>query len=337
MFVTGCQTNEQMTHQVVISDAKSTTVDHSIQEEILAEYGANTRSVLTRTEDEVLAELEDPDGLIVDAGVPVTRRVLERVPSLRVVGRAGIGVDNVNIEAAADRGVTVVNHPTYCIDEVATHALSLMLSCFRGIPKYDRQTCDGGWDWSEGRPLSRLQGSTLGFIAFGKIPQRIATMVQGFGCDLLAYDPYVSEDVIRTHNVEPVELEELFNCVDILSVHAPLTGETRGMVDADALGKMADNAVLVNTARGPIVDTDALVDALRSDSIGFAGLDVVDPEPLPEHHPLRDFGNAVVTPHTAWYSEDSREQLSRGIAHDVGRVLQGEQPQNPIDPESQWV
>ncbi|WP_207589734.1 NAD(P)-dependent oxidoreductase [Halomontanus rarus] len=325
-----------MDSHVVISDSKSTTVDHDLQADVLAEYDASTTSVVTRTEEALLEELGDADGLIVDAGVPVTARVLE-TSSLRVVGRAGIGVDNVDLEAAADEGVTVVHHPTYSLDEVATHALSLLLSGVRRLPRYDRSTRSGNWDWTEGAPIPRLQGSTLGFLGFGKIPRRLATMVQGFGCELIAFDPYVADDVVRSHNVEPVDFEDLLSAVDLLSIHAPLTEETTGLIDEHALETMDENVVLANTARGPVIETDALVAALEAEDVGFAALDVTEPEPLPSDHPLLELENALVTPHTAWYSEASRRQLSRGIAADVGRVLVGEDPHNEVTVESSWV
>lgn len=325
-----------MDSHVVISDSKSTTVDHDLQADVLAEYDAGVTSVVTRTEEALLEELGDADGLIVDAGVPVTERVLEET-SLRVVGRAGIGVDNVDLEAAADNDVTVVHHPTYSIDEVATHALALLLAGLRRVPRYDRSTRSGDWDWTEGMPIPRLQGSTLGFVGFGKIPRRLATMVQGFGCELVAFDPYVADDVVRSHNVEPVGFEELLSAVDLLSIHAPLTEETTGLIDEDALETMDEDVVLVNTARGPVIETDALVAALEAEEVGFAALDVTEPEPLPSDHPLLEAENALVTPHTAWYSEASRRQLSRDIAADVGRVLAGEEPHNEVTVESPWV
>jgi D-3-phosphoglycerate dehydrogenase len=325
-----------MTHHVLISDSKSTTVDHDLQTEVLEGYDATTTSVVTRTEAELLPELDGVDGLIVDAGVPVTGRILA-TESMRVVGRAGIGVDNVDLEAAADHGVTVVHHPTYSIDEVATHALSLLLAGIRRLPRYDRSTRSGEWDWTEGAPIRRLQGSTIGFLGFGKIPRRLATMVQGFGCELLAHDPYVPENVVRSHNVEPVGFEDLLSAADALSVHTPLTEETAGMLDEAALDTMADDAVIVNTARGNVIDTDALVAALDDDAIGFAALDVTDPEPLPDDHPLLDADDALVTPHVGWYSDDSRRQLSRDIAADVGRVLAGEDSENEVTVDSPWV
>jgi D-3-phosphoglycerate dehydrogenase len=326
-----------MSHHVVISDAKVTDDSHTIEQEILSQYDVTTSTARTRTEDEVLEALaeHDADGLIVDAGVPVTERVL-RASSLTVVARAGIGVDNVALDAAAQLDITVLNHPTYCLDEVATHSLSLLLSGVRRLPVYDRSTRAGEWDWKAGAPLHRLRDATLGLLSFGEISRRLATMVQGFGCELLGHDPYVSPDVLRSHNVEPVGFEELCERSDLCSIHAPLTEETEGMVDADALDRLDDDAILVNTGRGGVVDTDALVDALEQDELGFAALDVTDPEPLPADHPLYDLDNATVTPHAAWYSEASKRQLAEEIAADVGRVLTGTAPEHEVETGRAW-
>jgi D-3-phosphoglycerate dehydrogenase len=326
-----------MSHHVVISDAKATDDSHTIEQEILSQYDVTTSTARTRTEDEVLEALaeHDADGLIVDAGVPVTERVL-RESALTVVARAGIGVDNVDLRTAKEEEITVLNHPTYCLDEVATHALSLLLSGARGLPLYDRSTRGGDWDWRAAVPLHRLRDATLGILSFGEISRRLATMVQGFGCELLAHDPYVAPDVIRSHNVEPAAFDELCERSDLLSIHAPLTEETEEMVDADALDRLDDDAILVNVGRGPVVDTDALVTALEQDELGFAALDVTDPEPLPADHPLYDLDNATVTPHAAWYSEASKRQLAEEIAADVGRVLTSEAPENEVRAGETW-
>lgn len=325
-----------MDYRVLISDAKAETVDHDAQEKILASFGAETISTMTRDEDELIDRLEGIHGLIVDAAVPVTARVIRAAPALEVIGRAGIGVDNVDLQAAGEQGVTVVHHPTYCIDEVATHALSLLLACLRGTHRFDRATRAGEWDWTIAAPISRLRGATLGVLGFGKVPRRLVTMLQGFGLELLAHDPYVDDEIIRAHNVEPVDFASLCDRSELLSVHASLTPETRGMVDAAAIDRLGEDAILVNTARGPIVDTDALVDALADGQLGGVGLDVTEPEPLPADHPLFEHDRVIVTPHTAWYSDASRQRVSEDIATDVGRVLTGEAPRFEVDLDEPW-
>ena len=327
-----------MPQRVLICDAKATSVEHALQEDALEACGATAVPVdpVPRTESALIEALEDAVGVIVDANVPVTARVLEAAPDLQVVGRAGTGVDNVDLEAAADHGVTVCNHPTYSVEEVATHTLTLLLAALRRLPRYDRDVRAGGWDWGEGVPVPRLREVTVGLVGFGAIPRRLATTMSGFGCEILAADPYVSDDLIRAQNVEPTDLEDLLARSDALSIHCPLTEETEGLIGRAELEAVPEDAVVVNTARGRVIDTDALVAALEADAIGFAGLDVTDPEPLPAEHPLRRLENALVTPHTGWYSEGSRRQLSREIAEDVGRVLAGEGPENEVAAGEGW-
>lgn len=327
-----------MPQRVLICDAKATSVEHALQEDALEACGATAVPVdpVPRTESALIEALEDAVGVIVDANVPVTARVLEAAPDLQVVGRAGTGVDNVDLEAAADHGVTVCNHPTYSVEEVATHTLTLLLAALRRLPRYDRDVRAGGWDWGEGVPVPRLREVTVGLVGFGAIPRRLATTMSGFGCEILAADPYVSDDLIRAQNVEPTDLEDLLARSDALSIHCPLTEETEGLIGRAELEAVPEDAVVVNTARGRVIDTDALVAALEADVIGFAALDVTDPEPLPAEHPLRRLENALVTPHTGWYSEGSRRQLSREIAEDVGRVLAGEGPENEVAAGEGW-
>lgn len=325
-----------MSNRVLISDAKAETVDHDLQGEILESHGIDAVFTVTRDEAELIELLEDVQGLIVDAAVPVTARVIESAPSLAVIGRAGIGVDNVDLQAAAEQGVTVVHHPTYCIDEVATHALSLLLACLRSLPRFDRSTRNAEWDWTVGAPIERLQGKTLGLVGFGKVPRRLTTMLQGFGLTLLAHDPYVDDEVIRSYNVEPVAFDALFDRSSLVSIHASLTPETRGMVGEDALARLGEEAILVNTARGPILDTDALVDALAAGRLSGVGLDVTAPEPLPADHPLFSYDRVLVTPHTAWYSQASRDRVSEDIAADVAGVLEGEPPRYEVSRDLAW-
>jgi D-3-phosphoglycerate dehydrogenase len=261
--------------------------------------------------------------------------VLERAENLRVVGRAGIGVDNVDVAAAAENDVVVTNVPDYAIEEVSTHALALLLACVRKIPLYDRRVESGTWNWEEGRPLHRLRGKTVGLLAYGAIARRFAEKLAGFDLEVIAHDPYVSSEAMAETGVESVDRETLLETSDVLSVHAPLTDETENLLDAAAFGVMPENAILINTGRGGVIDHEALDAALSAGSISAAGLDVFDPEP-PGEHPLLDREDVVMTPHTAWYSEESRRELSRTVAGDVLRVLNGEEPDSPVDPESGW-
>lgn len=323
-----------MSLEVVVSDNK--TVDPSIQQEILAEVNAELIRTEVRTVDAVIDAVQGAEGLIVDAATPVTAEVFETVDSLEVVGRAGIGVDNVAVDTAEEHGATVVYVPDYCVDEVATHALSLLLASVRGIHRFDRRTTDGEWDWKDGQPIHRLRGSTLGLVGFGKIARRLAAMVQGMGLSVLAHDPYVPSHELAHFDVDPVDFKELLARSDHVSIHVPLYEETRGLFDETAFERMRDDATVINTARGPVIEEDALLTALDSGEIARAGLDVMETEP-PKESPLLGREDVVVTPHTSWYSEASRRDLSEDVARDVARVLSGEEPRSPVDLSLPWM
>lgn len=279
------------------------------------------------TEEAVLEAAADADALVVDSVTPVTERVLGETP-IRVVARSGVGVDNVDLSAAETHGVVVVNAPDYCREEVATHALALLLSAWRKLRPYDTSVRAGEWSRDAGTPVERLSGATLGLVAFGAIARELVGLVEGFDLDVLAYDPHVDDATIREGGAEPVSFETLLGESDLVSVHAPLSAETEGLIDDAAFRRMRSGAVLVNVGRGGVIDEDALARALASGQIAGAGLDVLADEPpatLPADHP-----NLVVTPHVAWYSEGAIEDVARTLATDVARVLRGEEPENPV-------
>jgi D-3-phosphoglycerate dehydrogenase len=313
---------------VLVCDTKSA------QEAVLREQFEDRVAVSTgdpSTPAEVIELGADADAIIVDANVPVTRAVIEAL-DLAVIGRSGIGVDNVDLEAAAEADVPVVHVPDYCIDEVSTNALALLLACVRNVTRYDRSTRAGEWDWRVGQPMHRLRGQTLGMVAFGDIARRTARKLEGFGLDLLAYDPYVPEKVFTDYAVESVSFERLVAAADHLSIHAPLTAETRGLIDASVFESLPSHGVIVNHGRGPIVEEAALLSALEAGEIAAAGLDVLAEEP-PSDPAILEHDRTAVTPHSAWYSEESMQELVETVATDVVRVLDGEQPVHPVDTE----
>ena len=322
-----------MSYRIVVSDTK--VMDGETRAAVLNAVDATVETTAAKEPAAVARAVEGADALIVDAGTQVTAEVVDAADSLDVVGRAGIGVDNIDVRAAVDAGVTVVNVPDYAVEEVSTHAFALVLACLRKIPTFDRSVKSGEWEWSVGQPMHRLAGSTVGLVAFGKLASRFAAKLRGFDVDVLAYDPYVPEYRMGDLGVESVTFETLLAESDVVSLHAPLTDETRGLIDADALERMRDDALLVNTARGGLVDEAALYDALVSGDLGGAGLDVRESEP-PGESSLHDLDSVVCSPHVAWYSEESRVELTETVAEDVVRVLRGEEPDNPVDPETGW-
>jgi len=301
------------------------TVDEPVEIEV-TELGST---------ENLIAAAEGADAVVTDINTPVTAEALDAL-DLRVVVRSAVGVDNIDVEAAAANGVTVTRVPDYCTDEVATHSVSLLLACLRSLKAYDDDVAGGGWSWEAGRPIHRVSASTIGFVSFGPIARRAAEQLAGFDADLVAYDPFVEAEEMADHGVEKAEFDELFDRADHVGVYAPLTDATRGMVDADALARLDADSVLVNVSRGPVVDADALLDALESGSIKGAGLDVLAEEP-PEDDPLVGRDDTVVTPHAAWYSEDARDDLNRSGAADVAAVLNGETPEGRVDPDADWL
>ncbi|MDS0260649.1 C-terminal binding protein [Haloarcula sp. S1CR25-12] len=298
---------------------------------------ADVTVAATDSEAALVDAADGADGLVVDVNTPVGAAVFDRLDGLRVVARAGVGIENIDVAAATKHGVTVTNAPDYCTREVATHTVTLLLDCARSVAAYDRDTRAGNWGWERGRRVHRLRGRTLGLVSFGPIARRVREQVRGFDIDVVAYDPYVDAETMADADVEKVTLEALYDQADFVSLHAPLTDGTRGLVDADALDAMHDHAVLVNTGRGGLVDEAALADALAEGTIAAAGLDVLRTEPPAPDHPLVELDNCVVTPHAAWYSAEARAELNATVAANVRAALAGETPPDAIDPETDWL
>lgn len=310
--------------------------DLSLERKLLTDADLTLITTQATTEAEVadtIRSADSPIDAILTQWAPIGDQVFEAATDLKVVGRYGIGVDNVDVESATSRDIPVVNVPTYCVDEVATHTIALLLSCVRKVPTYDRSVRAGDWDWEVGHPIERLQGKTLGLAGFGNIPNKIARMLSGFDLDIIVYDPYQSKADLDAHNVEKVNFNDLLARADIVSIHTPLTDETRSMFDADAFSKLQDSAFLINTSRGGVVDTTALADAIAADEIAGAGLDVFPDEPLRDS-PLREIDEVVLTPHVAWYSEQSIEELRRTLTQDIIDVLHGAPPRNPVNDDA---
>ena len=272
----------------------------------------------------VQGELARADAVLVREAV-LDAGTIGRMSRCRVIVRYGVGVDNIDLEAARERRIYVANVPDYGADEVAEHTVALMLAVWRRVAAADRAVRAGRWGFAGGRPVLRLAGRVLGIVGFGRIGRRLYQKVRGFGFrKVLVYDPFAS--VADEEGVEPAELDRLCREADVISLHAPLTPQTRALIDARRLGLMKPTAILINTARGPIVDEEALLEALEKGRLLGAGLDTFTQEPLPSTHPLRFLDNVVLTDHTAWYSEESLAELQQRAAEEVARVLQGMRP-----------
>lgn len=270
--------------------------------------------------------------VIATGGAPVSAELLDATEPA-VVAVYATGVDHVDVAAATERGVAVTRVPTYCDREVAEHAIALALALLRGLPRYEAETAEGGWDWRVADPLYTWDELTVGLLAFGRKAQGVAERAAALGFDVVAHDPYLDAAEIREAGAEPVGFEELLAGADVLSVHAPLTPETEGMLDAAALDRLPEGAVLVNTSRGAVVDEDALLAALEDGSLAGAGLDVLAEEPPDPDNPLLDRDDVIVTPHAAWNSEGAEERLRRRGSEIAVAACRGGAVDGVVNPE----
>jgi D-3-phosphoglycerate dehydrogenase / 2-oxoglutarate reductase len=284
----------------------------------------------TKKPDEFIEQATDCDALLNTYAGPITAEVMGRMPKCKIIARYGIGVDTIDLDAATAAGIIVTNNPTYCIEEVAEHTMALVLACARKVVFYDRLVRNGRWEVPPGKPLFRLAGSTLGLVGFGNIARQVAIRAAAFGMNVLYSDPFVKEDQFNVPG-KSADLDTVLTQSDFVSIHPPLTAQTRKMIGDEALSRMKRSAWIINCARGPIVDTEALVRALDAGKIAGAALDTTDPEPLPNPHPLRGRENVVINPHVAWYSEQAMVGLQAGAPGEVRRVLTGEWPVNVVN------
>jgi D-3-phosphoglycerate dehydrogenase / 2-oxoglutarate reductase len=281
--------------------------------------------------DDILAVARNADAILVTyAKLP--GELLRALTRCKVVGRFGLGVDNIDIKAAAALGITVTYVPDYCMHEVSDHAMALLLALARKIALSNNLVQAGRWEMSAVVPIHRLRGRVLGLVGFGNIPRALTPKAKAFGLRVVAHDPQVTGETLAAMGVEAMSFERLLEISDFVSIHAPLTPATRGLFNAEVLRKMKRGAILINTARGPLVDEAALIAALDAGHLGAAALDVVAVEPLPRESGLLGRDNVILTPHTAFYSVEALDELQTKCAADVARVLSGEPPVYPVRP-----
>ena len=276
----------------------------------------------------------DADALITSWGINIDQQVISRLKKCVVIGVGSVGVDMVDVDAATAAGIVVTNVPDVFIEEVADHAMMLLLSAGRRTKIMEQMI--GSGDWYRGRPLlskiPRLMGQTLGLFAFGNVARCTARRALGFGMHVVAYDPYVSELAISDAGVEPVAFGELLERSDYLSIHAPLNKETRHVLDAEAFAQMQPHAVIINTARGPIINEVDLIAALEAGTIAAAGLDVLEQEPADPDNPLLKMPNVTITPHVASATNRMRPETRRRVGREVALVLRDRWPMSCVNP-----
>ena len=287
------------------------------------------RTAKSASADDVLAVARDADAVLVTYA-RLTGDLLRQLRKCKAIGRFGLGVDNIDVAAARELGITVTYVPDYCMHEVSDHAMALILALCRKVAQSNALVQARRWEMGPLVPIHRLAGRVLGLVGFGNIPRTLAPKAKAFGLRVVAHDPYVSPQALVTAQVEGISLDRLLEISDIVSIHAPLTPATRGLINGEVLQKMKKGALLINTARGPLIDEAALVTALDSGHLGGAALDVVAVEPLPKDSRLVGRDNVLLTPHTAFYSVEALEELQTKCATDVARVLSGEKPVYPV-------
>ena len=295
----------------------------------LARIDPELRVANSTSADDILAVARDADAILVTyAKLP--GELLRQLRRCKAIGRFGLGVDNIDIAAAAKIGITVTYVPDYCMQEVSDHAMALLLALARKVPQSNALVQAGRWDMPAVVPIHRLAGRVLGLVGFGNIPRALAPKAKAFGLRVVAHDPYVSQHALAAAGVEGMSFDRLLEISDFVSIHAPLLPATRGLFNAEVFRKMKQGACLINTARGPLVDEDALLAALDSGRLVGAALDVVAVEPLPKQSRLIGRDNVVLTPHTGFYSVEALNELQTKCAADVARVLSGEKPVYPV-------
>ena len=311
-------------HKILITDyVWPSTVP---EREVLAELDADIVESDSGDEDRLVELAADVTGILT-CFAKVTEKVVRASPHLGVVGRYGVGTDNIAVDVCSELDIPVTYVPDYGYEEVADHAIALLMAMSRGIAKLDRHVRKGEWSTKPARPMHRMRGRTLGILGYGRIGRALGLRAAPHGLRILVHDPYVDSDQVADIGAELVNKERLIAESDVISVHAPLTPETRHSIGEPELRAMKSTAYVINPSRGPLVDEYALAQALKDGWIAGAGIDVLEEEPPPAEHPLLGLENAIVTPHAAFLSEESVLELERRAAAAVVRVLQGKMPE----------
>jgi D-3-phosphoglycerate dehydrogenase / 2-oxoglutarate reductase len=303
------------------------------EQTMLAAAGAELVTGQHRSVEAVLRAAEGADIVMIQSVRPLMpRAVIETLKGCRGIVKVSIGYDNVDLAACTEMGIPLCNVPEYCVHEVADHALALLLASVRHLGRQDRWVRGGRWDRTGAKPARHLSGPTLGLVGFGRTGRALVEKSRGLGFHFLAADPYVDQEVVRGYGVEPVGLDEMLQRSDMISIHAPLTAENRHLLGHREFALLKLGAVIVNTSRGPIIDQDALVEALRSGRVLAAGLDVFEREPIEVDSPLLAMDNVILSPHTAGYSEEAVGDLYRSACQSVIQLLNGEWPSTAVNP-----
>jgi D-3-phosphoglycerate dehydrogenase len=318
---------ERSRYQVMITDCDHGSIEEEKEE--LGRIGAELFLAQIREEEDLIRVCKEADGLINQYAI-LNRNVLSHLPKCKVVARYGVGVDSIDLRAATDLGIIVANVPDYCIDEVATHAVAMLLTLIRKTAFFDRKVKSSQWDFRQGAPIHRMQAKILGLIGCGKIGFEVAKRISTFGVKVMAFDPYIHS---AGENIKITDLETILRKSDFISIHCPLNESTRHLIGEQEFKKMERKPFLINTSRGPIVNEKALIQALEEGRISGAGLDVLETEPPGSENPMLKMENVILSPHVGFYSEESISELKRRTAKNVSDVLMGRRPGSVVNQE----
>ncbi|MCC6456729.1 MAG: C-terminal binding protein [Caldilineaceae bacterium] len=318
-----------MSFRVLVTDYAWPNLE--IERALLAEVGAELVVAPNGTAEEILALAGDVDAILT-CWKQVPPGALDVASRCRIVSRYGIGLDNIPVARATDLGIVVSNVPDFCLDEVAEHTLALLMACGRRVVPLADATRRGEWTQALARGMPRLRGQVLGLVGYGNIAQAVAERARALGLQVMAYTPRLAPDALNPWGRATNDLSELLAAADYVSLHLPLTPETRGLFNGETLAMMKPSAYLINTSRGAIIDEAALSAALESGQIAGAALDVMSSEPPPLDHPLLAHPHVIATPHVAFYSEAAIVDLATKAARQVVQALRGEVPANVVNP-----
>jgi D-3-phosphoglycerate dehydrogenase len=321
--------------KAVVTDYIEDDLDWEAEQMAAAGIDFEALQLKFKPEAEIVAKIGDAEVIVVNM-VKFDASLISKLKNCKLLIRHGIGYDNVDVEACTKAGITFAYQPDYCVDDVAEHAIALIFACVRKVPQsrktLEESSAKGQWNFSEIFPIYRMDGKTLGIMGLGRIGSALYRKMKGFGMRIIGCDPYLSEArKAALEGIEWVDRDTLFKQSDYITLHTPANAETRRMVNEQTLGLMKPTAYLVNTSRGPVVDAEALADALRSDRIAGAGIDVFDVEPPPPDHPLFGLQNCILTPHLAWASVESGWDIRKSIVSDILAYQAGKAPRNVVN------
>jgi len=313
--------------KVYVTDGRHSSYD--IERDMLAQIGAELQVCQCATEEDIIRECSDADAILLDMA-PMSAKAINALAHCKIINRYGVGYDNVDLNACTAKGIQVTNVPDYCAEDVSDHALALMLACLRGVARRDRLVRQGQWNLQ--RTSFRLSGKVLGVLGFGRIARALVKKCSGFGFTrILVYDPYISAEACASLGAIKTELNTVLKEADFISLHMPVTPETTGMLNKETLSLMKPTAIVVNTGRGPLIDDEAMLDALKTHKILCAGLDTHNREPLPANSPYFELDNVILTDHAAYSTVEAVEELKIKSAQNIINALTGVPPVYPVN------